>query len=552
MKKRRTAATTAPHDLAADVRELNRRFRLGLFDGALFDGAEALLDRIGDRDPLNDALLLKARCVIAEILDQQGRLSLAQEAVREGATLMATLRGSNLTLEHPEDLRRMREQIRFVADFARFHLYRRAQYSAAKDYLDFCADVVATKLRRPTFNCHGSMGLIAYYTGCAERQLGNLDAADRSYATAINEYRGRAELALTRGDSLDEELALARHNTAVILGLGLGWTNSQRGLLTKALNSNIMPAQVLLMGSHDQTHRAYLSLIRGSIMRSLAGSSNPEVLDEATKSIEQADVAFTRHPYCHESYAMRAEYELALCALAGRNFDAALKWTNQVAERAQKLRDVRWQAMAWIVMSRTTHRRGGNAEEARQQAEAAIALMAGQEEALGLIDARVARADALLDLGQSQAARDDLNSALKIVEAQTRPNQKIESVLRIRLALSHLQDGNTRDAEAEYNTWDRCKENVEHALVHEMAQDVMKQLLALKRDFSISWATMDVRHADHERRLRAWLIRRAYHERGEKTKAEIAADLGIARPTLNLWEEDLKDEIRTLVDQSRS
>ena len=539
------AATTPPSgSLGATVRDLNRRFRLGLFDQSLFAAAEAALQATENVPIGHDYVTLKCRCVVAEIFEVQGRRERAVAAVKEGEAVAALL-DAPFDQRHRDSLQLMRERARFVADFARIHLYRRGKFHDAKDRLEVCARFLEEKVRRPTFRCHGTMGLIKYYTGCAERQLGRLEEADVRYVEAIGEYRARGERALHEDVSperLQEELAMARHNTAVILGLGLGWTNSQRGLLTKALTNNIMPAEILLMGAQDQTHKAYLALIRGSILRSLAGSSNANMLEEAKTSIQAACEAFTRPPYQQQAYALRGWYELALCATIERDFNGARTWIAKTEEAAKALDDLRWQATSWMIKSRI-NRNAGNVEGAAMEAEVAVKMSSGMEEAVGLIDAYVTRAEAFIALGRSAAARDDLNRALHIVEEQRRPNQKIQSVVHILLAKTSLLDGDTHIAQQEFDVWSRRKEAVEHVLVHEMAEPVRRRLDALKHDFTIPWRTETLQHDAHDRRLRAWLMRRVRHEHGAKTKAEIAELLGIARPTLNAWEAELQHEL---------
>ena len=537
-----------PVALADQLSALNRRFKLGLFDAALFSKAADLARRTAGHDIIRDRVLLKSRSLSAEILDLQGRLKEAREAVREGEDVYSQLQAIYSRLppgEKAPDPRLALAQVRFVADFARLELYRGAKYMLARERLHFCARFLDDRIRSPTYMCHGTAGLISYYTGCAERQLGRLDAADRHYGEAINEYRAKAELAMAGPSATEEqrqeseqELAAARHNTAVILGLGVGWTNTTRGNIRRALEQGVTPGEVLLMTSRDQTHRAYLSLLSGSLRRSLVGSTDARVLDAAKSSIHRALRDFTTAPYCHESYALRAEYELALCELESQDFKAARDWTRLMEERATRLGDVRWQANAWIVRSRITSREGRNPEQARDEAEKALKLMAGQEELLGVIDAKVARAEALLDLGQVGAARQDLEEALETVR---KPNQKIEGLLHIMLARAYALAGGTPAAEAHLQRWEECKPYVEHALVHAMAEKVIAQVQLNKDDFKIRWDTTDLVYAHHELRLRRWLVNRAhYRRRPGQTKADVADSLGVVRTTLNNWEIELK------------
>jgi len=530
-------------DLPTLVGDLNRRFRLGAFDHALFTDAERVLELTVNVSPVANQLVLRARCLAAEILELQGKITLAQDAVREGADLFARLQSGPPPAGDHDSLRLAREQVRFGADYSRFHLYRRGRYSEAKQQLAFYESLTRKSVQREGFRCHATLGLLNYYSGCAERQQGNLDAADRHYEVAIREYKRRSELVdLNAAARRDQETALVRHNTAVILGLGLGWTNSQRGFLTKALQNSILPAQVLLADSSDTTHRAYLDLISGAISRSLAGESNPELLEEAKRSIAQANRAFTTAPYCHEAYAIRAEYELSLCALSAQQLDEAVECIGRMDGLARKLDDRRWQAMVSIVRSRIAIKRN-NFPEALKHAETAAALAEGQEESLGRIDAGIARADALLKLGEVPDAHHELAKALEVVRQQATPNQKIESVIRLKLALVHLAEGRVTAAEEEYGQWKQREQVVEHELVREMGRDVERRLRNLTENFFIEAGTKNVNHTYHNRRMRAWLILRARRLYPRKSKEELATLLGITRPTLHNWEVELSDEL---------
>ena len=111
--------------------------------------------------------------------------------------------------------------------------------------------------------------------------------------------------------------------------------------------------------------------------------------------------------------------------------------------------------------------------------------MVGQEESLGVIDAHIAHAEALLNARKPSDARQDLNEALRIVREHGRPNQKIEGVLHLMFARSHILDGDTDLADVHLAEWDVLENYVEHGFVREMATYVKTQLMKQKRDFTI-------------------------------------------------------------------
>ena len=133
------AVERRPGTLAGEVRALNQAFRLGLFDAAMFERAEALLEQTKTVDPTRDPVLLKARSIVAAIMDQQGRGDLAREAVKEGDAVFDIVRSApdepSAAVPSGPEPALLREQIRFVAEHARMHLYRQARFLLARERL---------------------------------------------------------------------------------------------------------------------------------------------------------------------------------------------------------------------------------------------------------------------------------------------------------------------------------------------------------------------------------------------------------------------------------
>jgi hypothetical protein len=199
---------------------------------------------------------------------------------------------------------------------------------------------------------------------------------------------------------------------------------------------------------------------------------------------------------------------------------------------------VRWQAHARILRSRL-HRLRKEYAAARDEAKAAINATSGKQEVLACIDAHAAHAEALLLLHEPEVARDNIAEAFRLLERRKPSrNRKIEAVLHLLSARSYVMDAELARADAEVDQWLLLKDTVEHAVVHEMASDVHRRVMAVKKDFTVPWAAPVTAYHKLDSKLRAWAIWRAQCEPGIRTKGQIAAALDISRPTLNAWEDD--------------
>src|SRR5690349_17776713 len=144
----------------------NTLYKQADFGQALDKSVEALLRHSLPLD-LRDCTSLKAHCLAAEVYDHRGDHR-AREVVRQAPALMAeeTSRRDRPALE----LRR--EQIRYLANFARIFFYRDGRYREAQQILQKCRDDAQglTEIDK-SFQCLGTRAQIAYYLGCAHRQL---------------------------------------------------------------------------------------------------------------------------------------------------------------------------------------------------------------------------------------------------------------------------------------------------------------------------------------------------------------------------------------------
>ena len=424
---------------------VNCLYKQGQFGRDLFDGVDELRKRC--RRDLRQTTSLKSLSLITEVLDYRGDLEAARDIVEGGGALLDEIAVPLSPSARLDALGLRREQIRFLANYARMSFYRNHSYKHAKELLTHCVDA-ARRLRRPdTFPCFGTMAQLNYYLGCAHRQLREYEQAEACYGEAIDCYRRKALLAAGKVASSREhkehdervrnEQFFARYRSALCLGLGFGWVNYTKGQLSRALGENVGPAEVLLLGTNDVIHRAYLSLLRGSILRCQAGADRPTLLS-AIQEVERAQSMFDVGLYKRKAYAARAAWERALCALGLEDFDTADAEATKTETLARELNDRGWQCNAWIVRSRVRRRRG-EIGDAETLAASAVATSQELEDPLILIDALMEQGEVLFERGHFDGSREKFLRALNeylTTHPATRGsgNPKLEATLNIQIA----------------------------------------------------------------------------------------------------------------------
>jgi tetratricopeptide (TPR) repeat protein len=521
------------------LEETKALYKQAAFGPRLYAGIETLHERLRGTIDLRDTGSLKALCLVAEVFDYLGD-SRAREVVRQAPVLL----GEVPRVRSSKALELRREQVRYLADFARIAYYREARYLEARQLLQACRDeALRLAEANPEFQCLGTRAQISYYLGCAHRQLREYSEAETCYGEAIQSYRLKAEVVATSGilsfERIDRERRFARYRSALCLGLGFGWVNYTRGLLASALNENIGPAQVLLLDTSDRTNQAYLSLLRGAILRCQAGSDGPR-MQKAIEAVEAAQKAFAAEKLVGRSYDARAAYERALCALSISDLPTAESNIGTTEKIAVEQGDLAWQANALIVRSRIFRRRG-DLKEADSTSRKAQILAASVQDPLKRIDASIERGEVLIAGRAFERARAELNAALSETSRGERPgatveNPKLEGILHIHLARTYIGEGQRDAATRHFHRWLPLAGQVEHAWVRELAADTKEQLLQLNPDFTVPAASEQLTYAARVSELRRWLIAQARQKMS--SKVAIAKALGVSRQTLDAWEND--------------
>lgn len=534
---------------------INRSLTFGHYE-TLFNTTVKLSEIVNEqRDQIyraNQCAYLKAKSLVSEIFDYFGRYRRAAAILEsDGEDILADLRkllaaGGPITDNQHRLL--VREQVRFSLEYAQIH-YRDHNYEEAQDIVEDCEEILTKLVRNAkTFPCYGSLARIQYYFGRIYRQKNRYAEAEECFRRSIDYHFLRAEA--KRGEfksklnsrRVKEAFAMASHKSAISLALGLGWLSYTTGSLNKALGY-VLPARVLLLPTQDVINKAYIDLIHGSILRSLAGDDK-EKLKAAVALIRRAYKAFESHG--HRAYRARAAWELSLAYLYGGDYTSADKFRREADGIATKNPDAktqedwRWVCNSLVVGSRIRLRQC-NLTDAQALASDALKLALEHKETLCQIDAHIARAEARLKTDRPAARQDllqalELNKALRptaIRSAET-TNPKIEAVCNLYLARSYIWDREGRRALDYIQRWRELQNVVEHFNVRELASSVEADLGNLHTDFVIPANTPNLDRKEHEKSLHNWLLQEAaYRERKQEDQNR---QIGITRPTRAEWE----------------
>ncbi len=559
-----------PPRVGSDVRTLHDllrdRLRRADYRADIFGLAEDLNKRCPTGDK-HDGFFLKSRVLVSVVRDYRGQDD-AHEAVATGGAMLDDLERGGFDSGDTQEVRR--EQIRFAAHFVRMHHYRRyRQYDTAVTALGQCLKL-ADKVRQPQqFPMFSTQSEISYFLGCALRQSGRLEAAVKEYHNATEWARRRAEYRIelcargietateTSEQVIESERSFAQHRAAVVSALGLGWVAYTRGRLDQALNDYVNPAQIVFMGSRDPIHRAYAALIRGSILRALAGTSEIDRLEAALADINESWTTLSAGEYDHPAYATRAASELAQCHI--RLSEAAMRQPNGNTARHQdhvkqaatfikhmeRRADARWASNAKILRSRIARYLKNPKPSALTLAQEAQSLVAHDSEPLARVDALITLGEAYAAKGDHQQARDHFTQALaeseRSLHASDRKreldNPKIRAILHLHIARTHLEEDRRHFAQSYLERASSLLPAVEHGFIHEQMKELRARLADPSGSFVIASDTKDLKYHTHQMDLQRWLLRQAIERlRGSEAKnSEIAELLGITTPTVATW-----------------
>ncbi len=462
-----------------------------------------------------------------------------------------------------EDRKFARQKVWVVLHYAHACFYRSYEYGSALDAIGVCLEFVENRLKDDTsFPCFYSRARISAYRAAIQRQLGDWKGARLSYEESVYfihqrlaQERANAQAMPTR---FRQEEIRASYEIAKTLALGIGYCQKAQGLLHDA-RVNVQTALVMLSPMRDVLRKAYAELLLSSIERAAAGFDMGR-LTEVIKSLQEPRSRFAQ--YHHSIYQSRADYELALAhlcrgnalaaednGLANADYATAEDYIRRVLKFSMKAGDWRWEAVAFIVLSRIARGRASilvgaestaDIKAARDFAQQAIdrARKLEQDAALRL-DSEVAAGEAFL--AAENPSDSDLYQALDhFEEALSRAgrNPILLGVSHLHLADAHLRNNDLRKALAHFDQWKLVQESVDHGVVRAMANALAARLDEMKEPRYIADVRDTLDHRFHEKQLRKFLFNHAVSRGGDVES--IAEALGIKRAAYYKWQKEFR------------
>lgn len=524
-------------------RKVRRALKCGLFSTVLRQDIDSLDEfmiangrSLAERDEVS---YLKVKSMLAEAYDYFGVINSSDELRAEGAKVFDQLKVVDVV--HPNDRQINRERIRFCLNHANAFFYREYKFDLAKERVLWCRDFITERLREEQcFPCHGTLAQAEFYLGNIYRRLNQYSQAEECFVRAIGFYYERAKRKKdeygtdpSKFEILQEDLAFSRYKLAICLGIGMGWVSFTKGNLREAIHHNILPARVLLMGTEDRLHTAYLDLLFNAATRSADGRRGMN-LSAAIENITRAYEVFREHKHIH--HAGNALLELSLAYFYNDNLLEAQAILARLEMELRGADESRWRCPRLLIASRIRQRLGDYIEADRLVSHALV--YASETKQIPYhIEALIVRSETSILLGRMDSARADLSRALELnVDGKGQSNPKVEAICYLHLARSYALDHNGRDAERYFARWKQLEQRVEHGVIRQMARDIEKEIECLRRDFVIRADTDNLSYGDHLKALQRFLVNQAM-QRGQ-TIQEATKTLKISRQTLHQWQKE--------------
>ena len=499
-------------------------------------------DLINSNVQVDELLYLKIKCLLSEAYDYFGELKSSDDLLSEGSEILDRLKA----LKDVEPGKRIiiREQVRFCLNHAHAFLYREYRFREAKERVQWCRDFVNDMLRdEKDFPCFGTLAQAEFYLGRIYRRLNRYDEAEECFRRAIEYYYKRAKVKQeeyendeSKQEALQGELTFSKYKLAICLGIGLGWVSFARGHLRKGIYQNILPARVWLLGTGDKLNTAYLDLLFGSAKRSVGGRSDQQSILEAIRIIENAYKVFQEHN--HVPYMAHAALELSLAYLYNREYYKAQSKLTELEAVLKEDDKPRWECPRLLVLSRIS-REMMNFREAERLASDALTHAEHTNQLPYQIEALIVRSGVRVELKEIERARADLAEALKLNKhGKKQANPKVEAVCQLHLARIYAMEQDRQEARGCFKRWKQLAHEIEHGIIHEIADDVDKDIKALSKDFVIPAGTEDLSYEYHLKALQKFLVSQAKQK--SRTIQETTEKLKISRQTLHQWQKEKK------------
>ena len=511
---------------------IRRRIREGEFDETLLVDAERLVARLPEFGSHDQLLRLKALNSAAEVNDYFGRYAVAKGILENDAVDVFTNFKHWVSPLSREVRPFLKEKTILLMNFG-LSQYRANQGKQALKTLDQARELLVRLIKTDKDPCHSSFSVLEYFCGQIHRQVLDYQRASVAFAASIDHAEKRVRWCRDhpesgREDRLAQEEQRARRRTALALALGLGWMAARQGALQQALPL-FLTARGLLFGTNDWVGKAYVELLLGTVQRAMAGFEKVR-LEEAVETLRVPYGIFSPtgdngQGVGHLPYQAHAAYQLALATLYAERFVECESHVKEVKRIAQVIGSSRWRCNGLVVESRLM-RKLGRAPEAASAAATALDLARESDDGLTEIDSLIACGEASLLLGDAEAAREELRSAL----AKVRDNVQTEAVCNIHLAGVCLQLRDVKAAKAHMDAWMRLKPRIESQVAIFLAARAEKEFKAALLDFVISRAETNLKWEHWERAL--WnFLNKVATERNPGNVQEVFYLVDLKKPT---------------------
>jgi hypothetical protein len=533
----REQTNESPSKLQIEIQEVldklePRRPRFSLFESLMYESllaeSHAMFGRIDDAIQVLEPAPGKG--VALDLLN-----FLEASCEKGNAQLPATYLSSRKLL---------RQAIWLLMNYLFFRFYEKGSYDRCLRHLTQLETVVSRHLKTDKYTPYGTLSRLYYYRSHCYRGLRRFSDVEsdlmRSQENANQRLKNKLETLQRKKHSIDEHRDFAIICTARILGFGFGWTELNRGRLTRAKRL-LLSADTLLMPTGHQAMQQLVQFLLSIIERRLASPGTAEYVEAIQQIKKQREIYAAMKSRVGE---LRALQELSRAYL---DWIDLLDWSPQQAnfkkQRAALLieaqnvgdqfrelsetSDSHWRCRYQFIDVRFTCQLDEARYTVKRKLDNLQALIRnGQPEFETAF--QVLQGYVLNRLGQWTGAIDLLQGSLREIGN----DPLLEAEVRLLLAESFAQTNDLVRAEEERTRWATLSQSVQNCYLRNLEVHVDRIIDDSKRPFHIDFAG-DLDLKKNTKKLEKWLFRTAQKRHAAATDEDIGNLLRIPRSSVN-------------------
>ncbi len=462
-----------------------------------------------------------------------------------------------LPQEYLADQKLLRQAIWLLMNYIFFRFYEKNSFERGLRHLDQLEIVVSRHLASDGYTPHGTLSRLYYYRSHCLRGLRRFQEVEHDLLCSQEHANLRLKIKLeslapgTKDGSKTQQIGLdaklkSEHRdfavicTARILGFGFGWTELNRGRLTRAKRL-LLSADTLLLPTGHQAMKQLVKFLLATIARRLTATGSDEYKREMRALEKQLRIYQQMKSLVGQ---LRAVQELARGYLDWVDF---LTWSpksgdskterNEVLEKARKFTsdfkelsshaDPHWKCRHRFMDVRLAC----HLDEARNKVNEKLndlgrLIQRSQREFE--LEYHVLRGYALNRIGDWTFALDPLQTALKKIEN----DPLLEAEVRLLLAECFARTGNLVKAAEERAHWVELRRNVDHSYLRDLERYVDLLIDNSQEPFVIGFHE-HLRRDERVEELDSWLKRTAQKRLKNPKDENVANILKVSRATVN-------------------